>query len=374
MEERVRDIAGNFSSPDTVRRVTRLGGGHIHDTFHVELNEHGRIIRRVVQRINTAVFPDPVALMANIERVTQHLAEKLRRRGVPDIERRSLQVVPTANGALFYVDPRGDHWRSYAFIEDARGFDLPETSDQAYQAARTFGAFIADLADLPPPTLTETIPHFHDLAARIELLDTATRADAHRRAASVEGELEHVHENHERLGTELTRRDFAAAPRRIVHNDCKFNNVLFDESGGEALCVVDLDTVMEGTVLSDFGDLVRSATCRSAEDETDLSRVSFDIERFGELSSGYVDGARTLLNPLERTLLPLAGPLLTLENAVRFLTDHLLGDVYFKTTRPDHNLDRGRAQLRLFDEMWGARDAADRIIASQVARDQASAS
>lgn len=370
MEERVSEIAAHFRAPEGVRRVTRLGSGHIHDTFCVEQGEHDRALRRVVQRINTAVFPDPNALMANIERVTRHLVEKLRRRGVPDVERRSLQVIPTTEGAPLYIDSVGDAWRSYAFIEHARGFDLPETPDQAYRAARAFGQFVADLADMDPATLTETIPRFHDLPARIDALGTAAREDAHARATEIGAELERVREDDERLHTELAHRDFASAPRRVVHNDSKFNNVLFDDRDDEALCVVDLDTVMEGTVLCDFGDLVRSATCGSAEDETDLSRVTFDIERFRNLSNGYIDGAGSLLGPLEHGLLPLAGPLLTLENAVRFLTDHLLGDIYFKTTRPGHNLDRCRAQLRLFDEMWKARAATERIVASAGVRDQ----
>jgi Ser/Thr protein kinase RdoA (MazF antagonist) len=265
------------------------------------------------------------------------------------------------------VDAQGNAWRTYAVIEGAHSIDYCRCPEQAFQAARAFGAFAADLADLDADTLVETLPHFHDLTARAAALEDALRADSRRRAPGVSPEIDRVRAQLARVQRELGARRATSAPRRVVHNDCKINNVLFDDASGEGLCVIDLDTVMAGSVLCDFGDLVRTAACPAPEDETDLSRMRFDLALFRELARGYRSGAGALLTSAELRLLPLAGPALALENAVRFLTDHLEGDVYFRTRRPSHNLDRCRAQLRLLAHMLDTLGDADRIVAEALA-------
>jgi Ser/Thr protein kinase RdoA (MazF antagonist) len=361
MQEGLGDIAPHFAIAGELRRAKPHGSGHIHDTFVAEYECEGTRSRFLHQRLNTRIFRDAEGLMRNVVRVTDHLRAALLRRGTADAERRCLRVVPTREGHPLYVDARGESWRTYVLIEGAHSIDGCEHPEQAFHAARAFGAFAADLADLDAATLVETLPGFHDLSGRAAAFERALRADALRRASDAGDEADALRAQCARVQRELALRGAATAPRRVVHNDCKINNVLFDDASGEGLCVIDLDTVMPGSVLCDFGDLVRTATCPAPEDETDLSRVRFDLELFRALARGYRSGMGSLLTPAELRLLPVAGPALALENALRFLTDHLEGDVYFRTQRPGHNLERCRAQLRLLDHMLGALGDADAI-------------
>jgi Ser/Thr protein kinase RdoA (MazF antagonist) len=338
------------------------GSGHIHDTFVAEYVVSGAPRRYLLQRLNTRVFRDPVALCDNVVRITDHLNRKLAERSVPDRGRRCLAVIPGRDGRPFGVDSEGSYWRVFHFIEGTRTCDTVEEPAQAYQAARSFGEFAADLVDLSGPPLTVTIPDFHDLAKRFGQLREAVRADSHGRAAAVGSEIESASRWYERLERALGEAGFSALPRRVVHNDCKLNNVLLDAETGEGLCVIDLDTVMEGSVLCDFGELVRSGTCRSPEDERDLASMAFDLELFAALTSGYLAGAADFLTEEEKRILPLAGPDLTLENALRFLADHLSGDAYFRIHREGHNLDRARAQLRLLELMMERLEDAHRAV------------
>jgi hypothetical protein len=214
------------------------------------------------------------------------------------------------------------------------------------------------MSDLPPPPLAVTIPHFHDLEQRYADLEAVVRADAHGRVAAARDAIEQTRCEYERLCTALAAAGAVQVPRRTVHNDCKLDNLLFDTTTGEARCVIDLDTVMEGTVVCDFGELVRTGTCAAAEDERDLSAMRFEPQLFDALARGYLAGAGALLSEAEIRALPLAGPRLTLENAIRFLTDHLEGDVYFRIHRDDHNLDRCRVQLRRVQLQTEHREAA----------------
>jgi hypothetical protein len=289
--------------------------------------------------------------MDNVARVTRHQWELLRSEGAPDAERRCLRLVSTRNGLPFHVDDAGVAWRTFRFLEGARSRDTIEEPAQAYQVARAFGAFAAALRDLPAPSLAITIPGFHDLGARFAAFEEALAADSHQRAASVPAEIERAAGWFQDLEQLLAQRGFAELPRRIVHNDCKINNVMLDDVTGEGLCVIDLDTVMEGTVLCDFGELVRTGTSRSPEDEVDLASIRFELELFLAATRGYLAGAGPLLSAGEIGILPLAGPVMALENAIRFLTDHLRGDLYFRVHRKGHNLDRFRAQLRLVELM-----------------------
>jgi Ser/Thr protein kinase RdoA (MazF antagonist) len=329
----------------------RHGRGHIHDTYVATCRgADGVRARWLVQRVNTHVFGDPDALARNLERVTRHLRAALRARGVADAERRSLAPVAGRDGATLQRDAEGRPWRAFPFIERTRSLAAPESPAQAGAAARAFGAFVADLADLPPDEIAETIPHFHDLASRVDALARAESADAHGRAAGGADELAAARS----FAARLAGPGDAALPRRVVHNDCKLDNLLLDAESGEALCVVDLDTVMPGLTWFDFGELVRTAACRAPEDETVPSRIRFEPALFAALVDGYVAGARGLLTGAEIDALARAGPRMALENAVRFLADHLDGDRYFRVARPGQNLDRARAQLRRVERMLDA--------------------
>jgi hypothetical protein len=357
----------NGDSTDVVRGALRelipdhallstavLKRGHIHDTIVASCRSRAGIAERyVVQRINAEVFRDPDALAANLARVTSYVRASLRARGVLDLDRRCLQPMISPAGRALHRAPDGGLWRAFPFIEHTHAVDTPESSAQADRAARAFGGFVADLAGLDPDQLVETIPRFHDLEWRCTALEAAEDADPVGRAREVSAELAAAFRVTDVLlgAPELAA---GALPRRVVHNDCKLNNLLLDDRSGEALCVVDLDTVMPGSVLFDFGELARTGACPAAEDERDLARVRLDPELFAALASGFVAGARGLLDAAEIRALALAGPLMALENGVRFLTDHLEGDRYFKIARPAHNLDRARAQLRLTQNMLDA--------------------
>jgi aminoglycoside phosphotransferase (APT) family kinase protein len=328
-----------------------LKRGHIHDTIVARCRTaRGESARFVVQQINAEVFRDPEALARNLTRITDHLFAALRARGVAEPERRALRPVRSPSGRALHRSADGAWWRAFPFIENTFVLDTPRSPRDAEEAGRAFGGFLADLADLDPSCLAETIPRFHDLAGRCDALARAAERDVAGRVAEVAAELDAARRAADRV---LGAREVApgALPRRVVHNDCKLNNLLFDDGTSEALCVVDLDTVMPGTVLFDFGELARTGACPAAEDERNLDRVQLDLELFRALASGFVAGARGLLGADEIRALALAAPLMALENGVRFLTDHLEGDRYFRVTRPGHNLDRARAQLRLAARM-----------------------
>ena len=351
MTEQLEVIGAAFQIPGHFAIASPVKFGHIHDTFAATYRE-GEIPRRYVhQRLNHRVFADLAALMDNVARVTGHQWDLLRSEGARDAERRCLRLVSTREGRPFHVDDEGGTWRTFVFLEGARSRDTIEHPAQAYQVARAFGAFAATLRDLPGPPLAITIPDFHDLRARFAAFEEALAADSHHRAASVPAEIDRAAAWFHELGQLLAESGFAELPRRIVHNDCKINNVMLDDVTGEGLCVIDLDTVMADTVLCDFGELVRTGTSRSPEDEVDLASICLEIDLFRAATRGYLAGAASLLSGGEVGILPLAGPVMALENAVRFLTDHLCGDVYFRIHRKEHNLDRFRAQLRLVELM-----------------------
>jgi hypothetical protein len=289
--------------------------------------------------------------MDNVVRVTGHQWDQLQSAGAHDAVRRCLRLVSTRAGRPFHADDEGAIWRTFRFLEGARSRDTIDDSAQAYQVARAFGSFAASLRDLPEPPLAITIPGFHDLGGRFAAFEEAVAADSHQRAASVAQEIDRAAARFRDLEQLLAEWGYSELPRRIVHNDCKINNVMLDDATGEGLCVIDLDTVMEGTILCDFGELVRTGTSRSPEDEVDLASICLELDLFRGASRGYLAGAAPLLSGEEVDILPLAGPVMALENAIRFLTDHLCGDVYFRVHREGHNLDRFRAQLRLVEVM-----------------------
>jgi len=343
-------IAGEFLSAEP------YGSGHINDTYCVIYNQGGTRVRYLFQRINHHVFKNPVALMENVQRVTTHLAGKVA--AGPDASRRVLTLIPTRSGASHVCDSGGNVWRAYIFIENARGYDAVETPAQALSAARAFGRFQTLLADLPAPRLHDTIPDFHHTPKRFAALEKAVDADAANRASLARTEIEFALRHKAICGVLLE----ANLPERVTHNDTKFNNVLLDDATGEGVCVIDLDTVMPGLALYDFGDMVRTTTSPAKEDERDLRKVQMQFPMFEALARGYLDSAAEFLTPAEKKLLPFAGKLITFEIGLRFLTDYLAGDVYFKVSRDGHNLDRCRTQFKLVESITQQEAAMNQLV------------
>lgn len=350
-----------FVTAGPPRRAEPLGSGHIHDTFSVSCQAGSGEVRYVLQRLNERVFPDPHAVVENAALLTRTLAESLADAD-PDAQRHCLRCLETRDGSLAHVDAEGGVWRGFPRIERARTWDSVQSPEQAERAARAFGAFAARLAALDPGRLRITIPGFHDFAARVDALEQAIAADPVERAGAVRADIDAMRACVGALSGLLPPERLAGLPERVVHNDCKLNNVLFDEQTGEALCVIDLDTVMPGSLLADFGDLVRTAACREPEDSRQLERVRVEPSLYRALARGYLAGIGAAITPGERELLPLAGPLIALETGVRFLTDHLNGDRYFRVARAGHNLDRARTQLRLAEQLLEDLDAARRYL------------
>lgn len=346
-----RAVARHFALLGDYVSAPPYGSGHINDTFALEMSQGGRSVRYVLQRINHNIFKNPDGLMRNVERVCRHAQAKLAQEGRAHASRRALTLVPTREGQGWYVDPHGNRWRCYVFVEGATGHDVIRNADQAYQAAKAFGAFQALLADLPGERLVETIPNFHHTPGRYAAFLAALAKDSHGRAAEAAKEIAFAQARAHEVGLIVDAMARGEIPERVTHNDTKLNNVLLDNETQEGICVIDLDTVMPGSALYDFGDLVRTSTSPAAEDETDLSKVRMQLPMFEALVKGYLSSAGGFLTPRERALLPFAGKLITLETGLRFLTDWLEGDVYFKVKRPRHNLDRLRTQFKLVESI-----------------------
>jgi Ser/Thr protein kinase RdoA (MazF antagonist) len=351
-------LCGVFDLPGELLDARPWGSGHINDTYVVLTGARSAPTRTVLQRINTRVFTRPDELMNNMRRVTEHL-QTARDRSAGEV----LRLLPTAEGELFWLDDETCAWRALRFIEGGVTLEGSPTAAQAREGARAFGQFQRLLCDLPPPRLAETIPGFHDTPARFEALTAAAAADRLGRAARAAPELEAARSRRALCPILIDALRSGQLPERVVHNDSKLDNVLFDAKTGRALCVIDLDTVMPGAVAWDFGDLVRSASSRAPEDEADPERVGVDLELFTALVAGYLEEARAFLTPAERESLVTAGKLVTYELAMRFLTDYLAGDRYFKTDHPDHNLIRARAQFALVESLERSEPELARIVA-----------
>jgi Ser/Thr protein kinase RdoA (MazF antagonist) len=341
----VRAVARQFQIHGEFLEAAPYGSGHINDTYCVVFQQAGTPVRYILQRINHGIFKNPVALMENIQRVTSHLAAKAG--GQPEATRRVLTLVAARDGRAWLVDADGNHWRAYLFIEKARTYDAVESVEQAFKAARAFGQFQAQLADLPAPRLHDTIPDFHHTPKRFAALEQAIGADVAGRAALAGREIQFALAHKAITGVLLDAR----LPERVTHNDTKFNNVMLDDATGEGICVIDLDTVMPGLALYDFGDMVRTTTSPAKEDERDLSKVVMQFPMFEALIRGYLPAAGGFLTPAEKKLLPFSGKLITFEIGIRFLTDYLAGDTYFKVHRDGHNLDRCRTQFKLVESI-----------------------
>lgn len=351
-----RSVARQFQFRGEISSVAPFGNGHINDTYLVTCA--GASARYVLQRINRNVFRNPAAVMRNIERVTSHLATQLS--DVPDAGRRVLALIPAKDGRAWHEDAAGETWRAYHFIAGAHSIETALVPHEAHQAARAFGRFQQQLATLPASNLEETIPDFHNTPKRFAALEQAIAADVSNRAAQAKREIEFALA-HQSVTAMLLN---AGLPERITHNDTKLNNVLFDDATGEGMCIVDLDTVMPGLALYDFGDMVRTTTSPAGEDECDLSKVTMQFAMFQALVRGYLSTAGGFLTKAEKQFLTLSGKLITFETGLRFLADYLSGDTYFKIHREGQNLDRCRTQFKLVESIEQQEEEMNQLVES----------
>ena len=361
MEHDPLAIAARFDLGGRAIEAAPYGSGHINDTFLSMVRTAGGLRRFVHQRVNHNVFKQPEQVMENIERVTVHLRRKIVQAG-GDADRQTLNLVRTGDGKTFFRDEDGNYWRTYLFIEGARTYDVVENPDHLYRASRAFGKFQKMVSDLPAPRLHETIPDFHNTRWRYQQFTDALRADNRNRAATARPEIDFILARQDDAPVLVDLLDAGRTPERIVHNDTKFNNVMIDDATGEAVCVVDLDTVMPGLPMYDFGDSVRTGACPAAEDERDLSKVRMELDLFEKLAAGYLEEARGFLLPIEVDHLAFSARLITLEQAMRFLADYLAGDVYYKIHRPGQNLDRTRTQMEMVRDMEAKAEQMEAII------------
>ena len=361
MEDFKKDIAGKFCIDNAELSEFELyGSGHINETYRVVFKAGGQDDAYIFQKINTNVFRNPDHLMENMSRVLKHSESKLA--GKPDQARRCIHLVPARNGKMYYRGEDGSCWRAYHFIGGASTYNILETEEQAFQAARAFGAFQMLLADLPGERLHETIPNFHSTPSRYADFEKALANDKAGRSGLCRPEIEFAKKVAWMAPVLVDLQAKGELPERITHNDTKLNNVLLDDKTGEGLCVIDLDTVMPGLSLYDFGDMVRTSVSPAAEDETDLSKVQARTGVFRALVKGYLEGAQGCLTKKEMEMLPFSGILITYEIGLRFLSDFLDGDIYFRTSRPNHNLDRCRTQFTLVQRLMEKEDELNAIV------------
>lgn len=339
-----------------------FGNGHINDTRLIKCKRpDGTLIQYVLQKINKSVFKNPPELMENYARVTEYVREEVKRLG-GDPEREVLNLVRAHDGKSYTVDRRGEYWRLLTYVTDSVSYDKVERPEQFYDSAVAFGNFQYMLRDYPADTLYETIPNFHNTPDRFRQLMDAVRLDACGRLAEVGAEVEFAKAREEFAKTLEVAHAEGRLPLRVTHNDTKLNNILFDLKSGKSLCVVDLDTIMPGYSVNDFGDSIRFGATTALEDEADLTKVNFDIELYELYTKGFIEGTKGGLTDSELELLPIGAIMMTYEVGIRFLADYLNGDVYFKTHRPGQNLDRARNQFKLVADMEKALPEMQRIV------------
>jgi hypothetical protein len=343
-------VVHQFQFEGSFSRAAPIGSGHINDTYLVEFETNGSVNRYILQRINLHVFRDPACLMSNIQAVTNHLSQKINSAG-GDPRREALTLIPTTDENCYHQTDEGEYWRGYLFINNARTYERIEYPDHAYHAGAAFGKFLGLLSDYPTSDLVESIPDFHHTPKRYEAFMAAVEKDELNRARSSQDEINFVLQREQHVSVLVDAQLNGELPERITHNDTKFNNVMIDDKTGEGVCVIDLDTVMPGLSPYDYGDAIRSIANSAAEDEQGLSRVKFDPEIFTKYTQGYLDSAGDVLTTQEKDYLAFSVILMTLECGMRFLSDHLQGDKYFKIHRAGHNLDRCRTQFKMVANM-----------------------
>ncbi len=363
--EKLQSIAGLFQFSGDFLEAEVCHSGHINDTYVVTYRQSdGSRLRYILQRINSNVFKKPAEVMANIQAVTAHLRKKIAAAG-GDPERETLNLILAKAGGSF-VEADGEFWRAYKFIEGAKTYQTVQDPAHFYHAGKAFGRFQLLLQDFPAETLYETIPNFHNTPKRLGDLRRAVEADACGRLAEVQREVDFVFARAEDTKVVVDAIAEGAIPLRVTHNDTKFDNILIDDLTGEGICVLDLDTVMPGSYLYDFGDAIRFGASTAAEDEQDRSKVNFDISLFRQFTEGYLSNDMRFMTPAELENLAFSARLITLECGMRFLEDYLNGDKYFRIHRPQHNLDRARTQFKLVADMEAQFDEMRRIVDAAV--------
>ena len=358
-EKNLLQLVSHFDVQGTVKSVKPLGNGLINDTYKVAMNEEDAPAYEL-QRINNAIFKDVELLQSNIEAVTAHLRKKLEEKQVADIDRRVLHFIKAETGKTYWREADDTYWRMMRFIPDAFTY---ETVNEKYShaAGLAFGEFEAALVDLPQQ-LGETIPDFHNMELRARQLKEAVQNNPVKRLSVVESMVEELNRNMEEMcKAEQLHRD-GKLPKRICHCDTKVNNMMFD-ADGNILCVIDLDTVMPSYVFSDYGDFLRTGANFTAEDDPNLANVGFNMDIFKAFTKGYLTSAGAFLTPIEREHLPFAAKLFPFMQCVRFLTDYINGDVYYKIKYPEHNLDRAKNQLALFNSVCSHEEEMKNFIA-----------
>ena len=354
------EIASNFCVEGSIEAIVPHGSGFINDTFHVK-NTHPALPGYLLQRVNHHVFQNVPALMANVQLVTSHLKKKLALVPGSNPDKEVLTIVPANDGQSFFCDADGNYWRMYCFLKDTKSYDLVLTEQQAYEGGKAFGKFQLLLADLDAGLIYESIKGFHDISMRLDNFNKAVSADPENRVKDVLPELTFVTERAGAMVSIITLGKEGKLPLRIIHNDTKFNNILLDVND-HAQCVIDLDTVMPGYVAYDFGDAIRTIINTASEDEEDLSKIGLSIPLFTAYAQGYFESAGGFLTDMEIKSLTMGVLLIPYMQGVRFLTDYIAGDVYYKTHFAGHNLQRTRAQFQLLRKLEESAELLDEII------------
>ena len=342
----LKSIIQQFDIMGEVTKVKIYGSGHINTTYRVNTTEEDYIL----QKVNTAIFKNMDQLVENVAGVTEYLREAIEKRG-GNPRRETLQVIRTKDGCNYYKGDDGYSYRMYYFITDASCYDIVEKPEDFYESAVTFGKFQCLLASYPAETLHETIPNFHHTAKRYETFLQAVEQDVYNRASEVQEEIAFVMKRAEEMHILTDMLEKGELPLRVTHNDTKLNNIMIDNETGKGICILDLDTVMPGLSVNDFGDAIRFGANTALEDETDLNKVSLDLGLYEIFAKGFLEGCQGILTENERKMLPMGAKMMTLECGMRFLTDYLEGDTYFKIHRKHHNLDRCRCQFALVADM-----------------------
>ena len=360
MEYNLQEIFSLFDAEGTFTEGYSFGSGHIHETYRINTTGENKD-NYILQKLNNNVFRDIPSMQENIGRVTSHIRKKLIKEGNRDIKRECLTPVRTIKGETYIVDDSGFYWRMYLFIKDHRSYDIVDSPDKACQGGKAIGRFQALLSDLPPPPLHETIPFFHNVENRLTSFHELIKSDPAGRVKELADEIGFIEEREEKMKIILRLGEAGKIPVRTTHNDTKFNNILFD-SDDRALCIIDLDTVMPGYVHYDFGDAIRTAANTASEDEKDLSLVGMDIALYGSFARGYLEETIKTLNQTEVKHLAFSPHLITYIMGLRFLTDYIDGDSYFRIHHKHHNLQRAKAQFKLVESMENQYPEMKRII------------
>ena len=356
----LKDLFELFAHEGTFLSGELYGSGHIHDTYRIQTAEHDKD-DYILQKLNNKIFKDIPQLQKNIERVTVHLQSKLIKIPGANVKRESLTLIPAKDGKSWIKDDDGSFWRMYIFITNHRSYDIVDSSDKAFEGGKAIGRFQAMLADMPGEPLSETIPKFHDVENRMNMFLDRIKENPRGRVSEAEVEIKEFLDRGEEMKIILKLGRAGKIPLRITHNDTKFNNILLDEND-KALCIIDLDTVMPGYVHYDFGDAIRTAANTAAEDEKDISKIEMDISLFEAYASGYLSEAGQTLNEVEKEYLAFSPKLISYIMGLRFLTDYIDVDNYYKIHHEHHNLQRARAQLKLVKSMERQYDEMKKII------------